>query len=69
MSLVCIRLKSSGSRADSVMIQAYADKYFKQIVALLGQVPSELLLLFKTGDCLKHLDKQLGAPINTYAGR
>lgn len=63
------RLQSSGSRGDSVMIQAYADRYFKEIVALLGQVPSELLLLFKTADCLKHLDRHLGAPINTYAGK
>jgi hypothetical protein len=32
---------------------------------LLGAVPPELLLLFKTNDCLRHLDRSLGTPINT----
>ncbi len=60
----------SGSRkGNTVMLQAYADRYFKEIVILLGAIPSELLLLFKTGDCLRHLDKQLGTPINTSAGQ
>ena len=40
-------------------------RYFKDIVKLLARVDSELLLLLKTNDCLRHLDKALGAPINT----
>ncbi len=35
---------------------------------LMGQVPSTLLLLFKTNDCLRHLDNKLGNPINTASG-
>lgn len=57
------------SRADAIMLQTYARKYFREIVALLGTVPSELLLLLKTNDCLSHLDRALGAPVNTAAGK
>ena len=56
------------SAADAVMLQGYAQKYLTQIVALLGCVPSDLLLLFKTSDCLRHLDHMLGASVNTSAG-
>jgi len=59
------RLKNSGSKGESEMLKAYAKRYFKDIVALLGRVDSEMLLLLKTNDCLRHLDKRLGAPINT----
>jgi hypothetical protein len=31
-------------------------------------VPSDLLLLFKTNDCLRHLDNKLGNPVNTAIG-
>ena len=33
-----------------------------------GVLPSELLLLLKTNDCLRHIDKQLGTPVNSAAG-
>jgi aarF domain-containing kinase len=59
------RLKNKGSKGESEMLKAYAKRYFKDIVALLGRVDSEMLLLLKTNDCLRHLDKRLGAPINT----
>lgn len=45
-----------------------AQKYYKRMVSLMGQVPPELLLLFKTNDCLRHLDNNLGNPINTATG-
>jgi aarF domain-containing kinase len=61
------RLHGKGLPAESVMLRSYAQKYFKEIVLLLGRVPSDLLLLFKTTDCLRHLDKLLGAPVNTAA--
>ena len=32
---------------------------------MLGRVDSELLLLLKTNDCLRHLDRKLGTPVNT----
>ena len=51
--------------ANTLLLQSYTEKYFKEIVHLLGSVPSELLLLFKTNDCLRHLDRLLGTPINT----
>ena len=61
-------MNGSKTKANTVMLQAYADRYLKEIVILLGAVPSELLLLFKTADCLRHLDRQLGTPINTAEG-
>eukprot|EP01038_Epipyxis_sp_PR26KG_P012446 gene12446-16692_t len=61
------RLKSSNSTSEAVMLRAYAMKYFKEINIMLRTVPSELLLLLKTNDCLRHLDKKLGSPINTLA--
>jgi hypothetical protein len=54
--------------ADSVMLQAYAQKYLTRIVQLLGMVPSDLLLLFKTNDCLRHLDALVGSGVNSSAG-
>jgi hypothetical protein len=33
-----------------------------------GALPSELLLLLKTNDCLRHIDKQLDTPVNSAAG-
>lgn len=30
------------------------------------QVPRELLLILKTNDCLRSVDKALGAPINNF---
>jgi hypothetical protein len=35
---------------------------------MLGMLPSELLLLLKTNDCLRHIDKQLGTPVNSATG-
>jgi aarF domain-containing kinase len=59
------RLKNNPSAGEAEMLKGYAKKYFKEIIQLLGDVPSELLLLLKTNDCLRHLDRKLGAPINT----
>lgn len=59
------RLKSKGTRGESEMLKSYAKKYFKEIVGLLSTVPSEMLLLLKTNDCLRHLDAALGVPVNT----
>ncbi len=59
------RLKSTNTKADSEMLKVYAEKYFKDIVNLLGRVDSDMLLLLKTNDCLRHLDNKLGSPVNT----
>lgn len=66
-STVCrMHLKADGSEA--AMLRSYAKLYVKEIVSLLGSVPSELLLVFKTSDCLRHLDKILHSPVNTMIG-
>ncbi len=59
------KLKGKNTKGESEMLKAYAQKYFKEIVTLLGRVDSKMLLLLKTNDCLRHLDRRLGAPINT----
>jgi aarF domain-containing kinase len=59
------KLQQKNSKGESAMLKAYARKYFKDIVQLLGRVDSELLLLLKTNDCLRHLDRKLGTPVNT----
>ncbi len=59
------RLQSKSSQADNEMLKVYASKYYGDIALLLGRADSELLLLLKTNDCLRHIDKLLGAPINT----
>eukprot|EP00596_Hydrurales_sp_CCMP1899_P001301 CAMPEP_0119047756 /NCGR_PEP_ID=MMETSP1177-20130426/54810_1 /TAXON_ID=2985 /ORGANISM="Ochromonas sp, Strain CCMP1899" /LENGTH=115 /DNA_ID=CAMNT_0007022715 /DNA_START=1419 /DNA_END=1762 /DNA_ORIENTATION=+ len=58
-------LKSKNEKADAVMLRSYAKKYFNEITVMLGMLPSELLLLLKTNDCLRHIDKQLGTPVNS----
>ncbi len=59
------RLKSKGTKGEAEMLRSYAKKYMKEVIGLLGAVPSEMLLLLKTNDCLRHLDRSLGVPINT----
>ncbi len=44
-------------------------KYFKDIVNMLGKLPSDLLLVLKTNDCLRHLDMKLESPVNTARGK
>ena len=62
------RLRTKGRASDSTILKAYIQKYLSQIMQLLGVVPSDLLLLFKTSDCLRHLDLLLGSDLNTSAG-
>lgn len=59
------RLRQKGTKGESEMLKAYAKKYLFDIVRMLGVVPSDLLLLLKTNDCLRHIDLSLGVPINT----
>lgn len=61
--------RSSGvdRRADKAVIRGYAQRYLRDIVALLGTVPRQTLLLLKTNDCLRHIDLSLGSPTNTLA--
>ena len=54
---------------DNVIIRAYALKYYKQVSQLLNVLPSDMILLFKTNDCLRHIDSLLYSPINTMKGK
>lgn len=59
------RLKSKNTKGEQEMLKAYARRYFKDITILLNSLPTPLLLVLKTNDCLRHLDRKLGTPINT----
>lgn len=61
------RLSLPRSEQEREVLQAYAAHYGKEIGALLGKLPRELLLLLKTNDCLRSVDALLGSPVNTYA--
>lgn len=63
------RWKSSGTKSETEILRGYAHKYLGEVMTLLGEVPADLLLLLKTNDCLRHLDKSLGAPINSAIGK
>ena len=41
-------------------LQGHAKEHSKEINQLLGQMPPDLLLLFKTNDCLRSVDRSLG---------
>jgi hypothetical protein len=49
-------------------MQYYAQRYMTQINDLFATIPSSLLLLLKTNDCLRQLDKSVGRPVNTLTG-
>jgi hypothetical protein len=57
--------------ADKVVIRGYAQRYLKEIIAMLDIVPRQMLLIFKMNDCLRHVDMALGSPMNNLvvAGR
>ena len=54
------------SDEDQARIGQYAAEYAGEITKMLGRVPRQMLLLFKVNDCLRHADRQLGAPVNTF---
>ncbi|EOD28819.1 hypothetical protein EMIHUDRAFT_234481 [Emiliania huxleyi CCMP1516] len=54
-------LQEKGTAADKKQIAGYAAQYAKHIGIVLDLVPRPLLLLFKTNDCLRHAERQLGA--------
>ena len=60
------RLRLEGSAREKQNLQVYAMEYFQGISTLLGRIPSEMLLLLKTNDCLRAVDSALGAPVNTF---
>ena len=59
-----LRLKYTKEERDE--LQMYAGQYANEVTALLAKIPRELLLLLKTNDCLRSVDAELGAGINTF---
>ena len=55
---------SSEAKAE---LQGNVSEYAKEIVAVLSTVNRDLLLLFKTNDCLMHLAHELGAPLSIFS--
>ena len=56
------------TKTENELIRHYAMKYYRAVSDLLNNVPSDMILLFKTNDCLRHIDKLLGVPVNTITG-
>ena len=58
------------SAADKAKMKAkmsgYVQQYAPYIADVLATVPRDMLLLFKTNDCLRHVDRMLGTPVNTF---
>ena len=67
--IIIYRFVKKNKMSQNLMLQSYALQYYQEIVNLLGVIPSDLLLLFKTNDCLRHLDKILQTPVNSTAGK
>ncbi|CAM9107880.1 unnamed protein product, partial [Phaeothamnion confervicola] len=61
----CVTGSGGGAAAEARMVQGYVNQYMREISDMLARVPREMILLFKTNDCLRHIDRSLGAPINT----
>ncbi|KAI2494676.1 ABC1 family-like protein [Fragilaria crotonensis] len=57
--------KIKDANSDKAMITGYAQHYLKDIIAILGTLPRQMLLLLKMNDCLRHIDHVLGSPTNT----
>lgn len=56
---------SSKTRTEVELMRSYALRHYHQVSNLLNSLPSDMILLFKTNDCLRHLDSLLGVPVNT----
>jgi len=56
------------STEQQEILKTYARRYLLQMLAMLEVLPSSLLMLLKTNDCLRHIDTLLGTPINTIEG-
>ncbi|CAN0231652.1 unnamed protein product, partial [Ectocarpus sp. 8 AP-2014] len=67
-------LHTKDIETEKGMVRGYVQQYAPEIAMLLSKVDRQMLLLFKTNDCLRrgfgvdvaHIDRTLGAPINTF---
>ncbi|XP_057788888.1 putative ABC1 protein At2g40090 [Salvia miltiorrhiza] len=57
-----------GTDSDRSEIQMYASEYFPQITELLGRLPRVILLMLKTNDCLRAVNRALmeGSSLETF---
>lgn len=69
MFLFYDRLMHSHSKKNHALMKDYARVYYQDIVKLLHKMPSDMLLVMKTNDCLRHIDHLLKAPINSVSGK
>lgn len=60
-----MRCRFEHNHGENEIIKNYALRYLDSINSILNRAPSELLLVLKTNDCLRHLDGILGVPINS----
>lgn len=60
------RLGHDRTEQEKEEIQEFVGQHAQEIGSLLGRLPRELLLLLKTNDCLRSVDKELGAGYNTF---
>ena len=60
------RLKHDRTEKEKEEIQEFVGQHAREISGLLAKVPRELLLLLKTNDCLRSVDKELGAGYNSF---
>jgi aarF domain-containing kinase len=56
-----LRLSNERTSADKRRVQDYVRAHIMAMNRLLGRIPRPLLLLLKTNDCLRALDRRLGA--------
>lgn len=61
------RLGDKNDRKTQVEMQEFAQENHKKIVEVLGEIRSELLLVLKTNDYLRSIDRRLGNPNNTFS--
>lgn len=60
------RLGDQNDTQSNAALQKYALYYHKDIVSILDMIKRELLLVMKTNNYLKAIDRRLGNPNNTF---
>eukprot|EP00898_Chlorokybus_atmophyticus_P006585 jgi/Chlat1/6928/Chrsp52S06595 len=59
-------LAHKGTPEEKAEVQAYAQHFALDATKLLKELPRVMLLLLKTNDCLRAIDRALGTPVNTF---
>ena len=60
------RLGASTSEEERLALRDYAVFYHKDIVNILDEIKRELLLILKTNNYLRAIDRRIGNPTNTF---